>query len=125
MTCRVCHRPLTDPGSMALGIGPTCRQQRVSAAQLSLGIEEDGREPEGVEDGQNDHEKRRKESHPRFEVVETDRGDGQGRPVQAPPPIKGGYAGAFDHVRPEVIRWPLRAPYWRRVWQWVLSRVRL
>lgn len=38
MKCRICHRPLSDPESIALGVGPICRMtgKNAQAGQLDI-----------------------------------------------------------------------------------------
>lgn len=44
MTCRTCHRPLTDPESVRRGVGPVCRHHR-SPDQENLELEDSIRIP--------------------------------------------------------------------------------
>lgn len=114
MICRVCHRPLSDPVSLSLGIGPTCRARGHTAPlQMSLF---DAPEGEGGEDATHTAT-----FWSMVEVLQTEDDStalrGQGQPM-----------ALVDHMdvgRPgPIIRYPIRAPWWVRWWRWVRGLAR-
>lgn len=106
--CRVCHRPLTTAESQAAGIGPTCRGRHFVSRQMSLF--DVPREGGG---GSSESEIRTF-----WDTVSVVNEGGQADDLA----IREG--GPLEEAPVVVVRWPLRAPWWLRVWRWIRGVIR-